>query len=128
MHKFNFKELLISSKLSELGQIFGQQPQQLNNAHSDESLFRITRLRLWESCHEGDPMPILEKIPTLMVLDLTSAYVGSPIFNYLTIWIQLLVFQNSPILSCVLCILRDLEWKVEGGERRHAYSLKVEDY
>ncbi|KAL1826276.1 hypothetical protein ACET3Z_004688 [Daucus carota] len=76
--KFNFQELSIHGKLPELDELFEQQqPPPLINPHIDASLICITKLELWYSYLEKDPMPILEKIPTLRDLDLRyDAYKG----------------------------------------------------
>ncbi|XP_063942483.1 protein RECOGNITION OF PERONOSPORA PARASITICA 7 isoform X1 [Daucus carota subsp. sativus] len=67
-YNFNLQKLEIAGKLPELALLLEQQPQQLLHTHMDVSVIRITRLTLWESCLEEDPMPVLEKIATLREL------------------------------------------------------------
>ncbi|XP_017235075.2 protein RECOGNITION OF PERONOSPORA PARASITICA 7 [Daucus carota subsp. sativus] len=75
--KFNLQELFIRGRLPELDELFEYPQQQLNNTHIDASLICITKLKLWFSYLEKDPMPVLEKIPTLRYLDLElNAYMG----------------------------------------------------
>ncbi|XP_074358103.1 putative disease resistance protein At1g59620 [Apium graveolens] len=71
-HKFSLQELQMDGKLPELSEIFEEQRQELNHNHIDVSLIRITKLTLWDSYLEEDPMRVLEKIPTLRELRLFS--------------------------------------------------------
>nr|XP_017243167.1 PREDICTED: probable disease resistance protein RF9 isoform X1 [Daucus carota subsp. sativus] len=116
-HTSNLQKLLLSGKLPELGQIFGQQ--KLRNTHDiNVSLIHITSLRLWESCLEEDPMPILEKIPTLRNLDLTNAYVGKEMVCSAN------GFQNLERL--VLWNLHNLvKWEIEKGSMPILLLLRI---
>ncbi|WOG94628.1 hypothetical protein DCAR_0313924 [Daucus carota subsp. sativus] len=68
--------LNISGQLAELAQLFENQPRNINN-HVVESPIRITSLTLEYSLLVDDPMPVLEKFPTLRYLDLSyDSYVG----------------------------------------------------
>ncbi|XP_074361217.1 putative disease resistance protein At1g59620 isoform X2 [Apium graveolens] len=107
--KFSLQELEMDGKLPELSEIFEEQRQQLNHNHIDVSLIRITKLRLWRSCLEEDPMRVLEKIPTLRELSLflnvykgkemVCSAMGFPRLTNLTLW----------------CVDNFESWRVEKG-------------
>ncbi|WOG94598.1 hypothetical protein DCAR_0313894 [Daucus carota subsp. sativus] len=76
---FNFilQKLSITGQLVELAQLFENQPRNIINNHVEESSIRITSLTLRSSLLADDPMPVLEKIPTLCNLDLfLDSFVG----------------------------------------------------
>ncbi|XP_074357939.1 putative disease resistance RPP8-like protein 2 [Apium graveolens] len=67
-YKFSLQELEVAGKLPELFLLFEPPPQLLLHTRMDVSSICITRLILWESLLEEDPMPVLEKIATLRYL------------------------------------------------------------
>ncbi|WOG94602.1 hypothetical protein DCAR_0313898 [Daucus carota subsp. sativus] len=71
----------LSGRLEKLAQLFENQPRNLINNHVAESSIRITSLTLQFSLLEDDPMPVLEKIPSLRKLDLSvNSFVGKEMF------------------------------------------------
>ncbi|XP_063946237.1 probable disease resistance protein RF9 [Daucus carota subsp. sativus] len=75
------QKLSISGRLEKLAQLFENQPRNLINNHVAESSIRITSLTLQFSLLEDDPMPVLEKIPSLRKLDLSvNSFVGKEMF------------------------------------------------
>lgn len=62
---YNLQELTIIGQLPELAQLFEQQELQLHGyLYIDVSLISVTSISLSKSCLEGDPITVLEKIPT----------------------------------------------------------------
>ncbi|XP_074357427.1 putative disease resistance protein RXW24L isoform X1 [Apium graveolens] len=112
-HKFNLQELSINGQLPELAEL------SINLTYIDASFTGITKLKLRESCLEEDPMPVLEKIPTLRDLDLgentykgkamVCSAIGFPRLTRLCLW-----------------DLGDLEkWKVEEGSMHILEHLEI---
>ncbi|XP_074357729.1 putative disease resistance protein At1g50180 [Apium graveolens] len=115
--KFNFQRLSIDGKLPEIGEMFEQQ-QQLNNPHIDASLICITKLKLSWSRLEKDPMPVLEKIPTLRDLDLHRAYNGSEMVCSAMGFPKLTRLQLVSLPNLV-------KWKMEEGSMPVLSVLKI---
>ncbi|XP_074357294.1 putative disease resistance RPP8-like protein 4 [Apium graveolens] len=117
-HKFIFARLSLEGKLPEFSEIFVQE-QQLNHTHIDVSLIRITKLRLGYSLLEEDPMPVLEKIPTLRDLSLQFfAYQGKEMVC------SAIGFPRLTALN--LLYLANLEkWRVEEGSMPVLQHLQI---
>ncbi|XP_074356792.1 putative disease resistance protein RXW24L [Apium graveolens] len=117
--KFNLQELSLFGRLpAELAEIFEVQ-QQLNHTHIDASLICITKLKLWGSNLKEDPMPVLEKIPTLRDLKLAFlAYKGNE---------MVCSAMGFPKLTRLrFLFLNDLEkWRVEKGSMPILQQLKI---
>ncbi|XP_074357292.1 putative disease resistance protein RXW24L [Apium graveolens] len=117
-HKFNLRELSTSGKLPELAEIFEKQ-QQLNHTHIDASFTGITKLKLVISDLEEDPMPVLEKIPTLKDLELGYySYKGKEMVCSATGFPKLTRLEIKS--------LKNLEkWRVEEGSMPILQHLQI---
>ena len=89
------------------------------NNHVEESSIRITSLRLWLSLLGDDPMPVLEKIPTLRNLVLFSySFMGKEMacssmgFPKLT---SLLLYELPKLVK----------WNIEEGSMSVLTRLKI---
>ncbi|XP_017240041.1 probable disease resistance protein RF9 [Daucus carota subsp. sativus] len=111
--------LNISGQLAELAQLFENQPRNINN-HVVESPIRITSLTLEYSLLVDDPMPVLEKFPTLRYLDLSyDSYVGKE---------MVCSSKGFPKLtSLILCMLPNLvKWNIEEGSMSLLTNLRID--
>ncbi|XP_074333012.1 putative disease resistance protein At1g59620 [Apium graveolens] len=118
-HKFNLRELSVNGQLPELGELFEEQ-QQLNHTRIDAYLTGITKLKLICTCLEEDPMPVLEKIPTLREFDLGfNAYEGKEMVCS--------AMGFPKLIRLELYFLNNLEkWRVDEGSMPILEYLKFQ--
>ncbi|WOG83441.1 hypothetical protein DCAR_0102616 [Daucus carota subsp. sativus] len=115
------EKLSITGRLAELAQLFENPPRNILNNHVKESLIRITSLTLKSSLLVDDPMPVLEKIPTLRNLDLSyNSFVGKE---------MVCSSMGFPQLtSLVLDYLPNLvKWNIEEGSMSVLTKLEIFD-
>ncbi|XP_074356798.1 putative disease resistance protein At1g59620 [Apium graveolens] len=118
--KFSLRELSIEGWLPELAVIFEEQ-QQLNHTHFDASLIRVTKLDLRWSCLLEDPMPILEKIPTLREL-----YIGCKAYGGKEMVCSAAGFPKLTLLE--IYKLKYFEkWRVEEGSMPILQHLQIQN-
>ena len=104
-----------------LNYIFKNQRRNIMNNHVEESSIRITYLKLRSSLLVDDPMPVLEKIPTLRNLDLSyNSFVGKE---------MVCSSMGFPQLtSLVLDYLPNLvKWNIEEGSMSVLTKLEIFD-
>nr|XP_017240028.1 PREDICTED: putative disease resistance protein At1g50180 [Daucus carota subsp. sativus] len=113
------QRLSISGRLAELAQLFENQPGNIMNNHVEESSIRITSLRLWLSLLGDDPMPVLEKIPTLRILGLfTDTFLGKEM--------ACSAMGFPKLTDLVLADLPNLvKWNIEEGSMPVLTKLKI---
>ncbi|KAL1825749.1 hypothetical protein ACET3Z_012527 [Daucus carota] len=100
------QELSIKGRLEELARLFENEPR---NNHVEESSIRITSLTLVFSLLVDDPMPVLEKIPTLRNLELSiNSFVGKEMVCSSTGFPKLTSLELFELPNLV-------KWKIEEG-------------